>query len=61
MATNRTMNMADFEKNDGSGNMAATIDWDENEDRRIAREKSLWQVFLSIKTPNHPLKLVPYI
>lgn len=50
MSNNRSMSMADYEKNDASGNQAEMIDWEENEDRRIAREKSLWQVSQSIAT-----------
>ena len=61
MSNNRSMSMADYEKNDASGNQAEMIDWEENEDRRIAREKSLWQVSQSIATLNHPLDVTAYI
>lgn len=44
MSANRSMSMADYERNDANGNQAELIDWEENEDQRLAREKSLWQV-----------------
>jgi hypothetical protein len=61
MTGNRSMMMADYEKNDSRGNHAEPIDWEENEDRRVAREKSLWQVSQSIATLNHPLEVTAYI
>ena len=61
MTGNRSMMMADYEKNDSRGNHVEPIDWEENEDRRVAREKSLWQVSQSISTLNHPLEVTAYI